>query len=48
MAIPLLGRGDLEGALAALAEARLIAVELGDAESVVAIDRQMEQIEQMR
>jgi len=48
MAIPLLARGDLEGALAALAEARLIAVELGDAESVVAIDRQMEQIEQMR
>ena len=48
MAIPHLGRGDLAGALAALEQARSIAIELGDTESVVEIDRQMEQVEQMR
>lgn len=48
MAIPHLGRGDIAGALSALAEARAIAVELGDTESVVEIDRQLEQVEQMQ
>ncbi len=48
MAIPHLGRGDLDEALAALREARSIALELGDAESVIEIDRQMDQIEQMQ
>jgi len=48
MAIPFLGRGDHEQALSTLAEARAIAVELNDTESVVTIDAQMEQIEQMK
>ena len=48
MAIPFLGRGDHEQALSTLAEARAIAAELNDTESVVAIDAQMEQIERMK
>lgn len=48
MAIPHVGRGDIEAALATLEEARAIALELGDTESVVAIDAQLRQIERMR
>jgi len=48
MAIPHLASGDVEAALTTLAAAREIAVELGDSESIVAIDVQMKQIEQMR
>ena len=48
MAIPHLGRGDMADALAALAEARVIAEELGDTESLLEIDRQMEQIESLK
>ena len=48
MAIPYLAAGDVEAALSCLEEARAIALELGDTESVVAIDQQKSQIERMR
>jgi len=48
MAIPHLAAGDVEAALSCLEEARAIALELGDTESVVAIDQQKSQIERMR
>jgi hypothetical protein len=48
MAIPHLAAGDVDAALECLEGARTIALELGDTESIVAIDQQKSQIERMR
>jgi hypothetical protein len=48
MTIPHLARGEIDLALQCLAQARVIAEELGDAESIVDIDVQMEQIDELR
>ncbi len=48
MAIPHLAAGDVDAALECLEGARNIAAELGDTESIVAIDQQKSQIERMR